>query len=311
VVLNDTELSFSSGNNPQVIEGLPAGQYRLVTSNVPAGYVVPDYVPITVQKQAERQHYDIYVPTILIDIWAIDKATEEKVEGVTATILDSSGRTVYDSVPLEFLKEYVPAGDYTIRINTVPDRYLKPADTPITVRAIREKQDYIIPLEHLGSITIRKTDDHGAPVQGASYDLADSTGRVIMTRTTDRDGVAVFSDRDKLVQGEYIITETKTGAGLTLLSDSIRATIPLTMSDAEVRAKGADTSKGWHNARTGTWYFYDLTFNVTNSAKFTMPMSGDIPTMLRLCMVSGMTGLLAGTAYLVFRRRTASAASTN
>ena len=311
VVLNGTELSFSSGNDPQVIEGLPAGEYRLVTSNVPAGHVIPDYTAITVQKQTERQHFDIYVPTILIDVWAIDKATEEKVEGVTASILDASGRTVYQDVPLEFIQEYVPAGDYTIRITAVPDRYQYPEDTPITVRAIREKQDYIIPLEHLGSITIKKTDDHGDPVQGASYDLADSTGRVMITRTTDRNGVAVFSDRDKLVVGEYVITETKTGAGLTLLSDSIRATIPLTMSDAEAQAKGADTSKGWHNARTGTWYFYDLTFNITNTAKFTMPMSGDIPTVLRLCMVSGMTGLLAGTAYLVFRRRTASAASAN
>ena len=234
----------------------------------------------------------------------------EKVEGVRATILDSTGRAVYDNVPLEFVQEYVPAGNYTIRIISVPDRYQYPADTPITVQAIRDKQDFIIPLEHLGSITIRKTDDHGAPVQGASYDLADSTGRVIMTRTTDRDGVAVFSDRDKLVPGEYIITETKTGAGLTLLSDTIRATIPLTMTDAEAQAKGADTSKGWHNARTGTWYFYDLTFNITNSAKFTMPMSGDIPTILRLCIVSGMTGLLAGTAYLIYRRRTVCAEST-
>ena len=301
--LNGTELSFTSSTNPQVIEGLPAGQYRLVTSNVPAGYVLPDYVPITVQKQAERQHYDIYVPTIMIDIIAIDAITEEPLPGITATVYDKAGKPVYQNVTLEFIREYVPAGDYTVKINHVPDRYAYPADTPIKVKAIRDVQKFVIPIEHLGSITVTKYDSDGkTPLKGVTFALSDSSGKTIMTKTTDAKGQVVFIADDKLVAGDYVVTETKTVPGHTLLTEPIRCTIPMVMTDAEAQAQNADTSKGFHSPTTKSWYFFDLTFDVTNHANFFVPMTGGTQTAL---FVSGFAALaaMAGAVYYLQHRK--------
>ena len=301
--LNGTELSFTSSANAQVIEGLPAGQYRLVTSDVPAGYIIPDFVPITVQKQTEYQHYDIYVPTIMIDIVAIDAITEEPLPGITATVYDKNGRAVFQNISLEFLREYVPAGDYTVKINHVPDRYAYPKDTPITVRAIRDVQKYVIPIEHLGSITVTKYDSDGrTPLKGVTFALSDSSGNTIMTKTTDSKGQVVFIADDKLVAGDYVVTETKTVSGHTLLAEPIRCTIPMVMTDAQAANEHADTSRGFHSPTTNSWYFFDLTFDVTNHANFFVPMTGGTNGAL---FVSGFAALcaMAGAVYSLQHRK--------
>jgi uncharacterized surface anchored protein len=303
IALNGKELTFTSGTDPIVTEGLPAGQYRIVTDSVPAGYVVPSFTSITVKKQAERQHYDIYVPTIMIDIIAIDAITEEPLPGITATVYDKAGKPVYQNVTLEFIREYVPAGDYTVKINHVPDRYAYPADTPIRVKAIRDVQKFVIPIEHLGSITVTKYDSDGkTPLKGVTFALSDSSGKTIMTKTTDAKGQVVFIADDKLVAGDYVVTETKTVPGHTLLTEPIRCTIPMVMTDAEAQAQNADTSKGFHSPTTKSWYFFDLTFDVTNHANFFVPMTGGTQTAL---FVSGFAALaaMAGAVYYLQHRK--------
>jgi hypothetical protein len=301
IILDGQELTFTSNAEVQTVEALPAGTYWIVADSVPDGYVVPENTVITVKNQTGTQHYDVYVPTIFIDVWAIDSATEEVVDGVKVTVYDAEGKAVYQDVSLEFVQEYVPAGDYTIQVTAVPNRYRMPDDTDITVEQIRDKQDFIIPLEHLGSITIKKYDADGDPLSGVSYDLSDADGNIIMTKTTDKNGEAVFMDKDKLVPGDYVVTETKTGKGLSLLSDSIKVTIPVTMTDEEATAQNADTSKGWHNKNTGTWYFYDVSYEITNHSNFAVPMTGG--SGLYLTGVFAFAMLTASAAFLLFRKK--------
>lgn len=304
VSIDGKPLSFTSTDKVITIEGVRPNDYYIVADSVPAGYVMPAPTKITVIKTRDTQHFDVYVPTILIDVWAIDKITGDKVDGVKATLFDKAGKAVYKDVSLEFIREYAPAGDYTIKVTTVPSRYILPDDTNITVKAIREKQDYIIPLEHLGSITVKKYDASHQPLAGVSFTLSDSNGKIIMQKTTDKNGQAVFMDDSSLVAGEYVLTETKTKAGLSLLSEPIHVTIPLVMTDAEVAAQKADTSKGWHNATEKHWYFYDVTYEISNNTNFAVPSTGGNLNYTMFCFM-GLVGLLCGCYILLPNKKLA------
>ena len=72
---------------------------------------------------------------------------------------------------------------------------------------------------------------------------------------TDAAGEITF---DGLIPDTYTITETKTKEGKTLLREPITATIPLTMSQAEVDKQNVDTSKAIRDGNT--YYFYHLTY---------------------------------------------------
>lgn len=55
----------------------------------------------------------------------------------------------------------------------------------------------------------------------------------------------------------------------------IAFTLPITMTDENAKEMSAATDKGKFDDYTNKWYFYEATFEVTNNAKFKMPMTGD------------------------------------
>lgn len=285
------------------IFGLPAGQYRVVADSVPEGYVMPKPLTIEVKDTTQLQHYDLYVPTIIIDIWAVDKQTGEKVKGVKVNILDKTGKPVGENIPLEYVEEYFHAGDYVIHTVTVPDEYELPADVTMKVKAIREKQDFIIPLIKKGSITVKKLDADGVtPLSGVTFELTDSTGKLKVTKTTGADGTLLFDSKDGVSTGTYTLTETKTTAGHSLLSEPVTIQIPMVMTAEEVKAQKVDTSKGSFNADENRWYFYDVTYEITNHSNFVLPMTGGSPVLIYGITFTGILAL-AGAAYVLLTRR--------
>lgn len=189
-----------------------------------------------------------------------------------------------------------------MKVTEVPERYLLPGDTEITVQAIKTMQKFIIPLERLGSITVRKYDSKGKSLSGVTFTLSNTAGEEVMTKTTDSDGKVTFIDQNQLMPGNYIVTETKTVPGQTLLPEPIRVTIPMTMTDAEVERQKADKEKGLHNEKDGVWHFYDLTFAVRNNAVFTMPTAGGHNILIWIAGTVGLTGIAA--AIWLLRRKT-------
>ena len=89
--------------------------------------------------------------------------------------------------------------------------------------------------------------------------------------TTDANGNITWSNLD---QGEYQITEIQTVSGMTLLKDPIKITLPITMTDKQAKAMSAATDLGKFDNYTNKWYFYEATFDVTNSVSFKMPTTG-------------------------------------
>lgn len=303
VKLDGKSLSYTSTDKVITIFGLPAGQYRVVADSVPEGYVMPKPLTIEVKDTTQLQHYDLYVPTILIDIWAVDKQTGEKVKGVKVNILDKAGKLVGENIPLEYVEEYFHAGDYVIHTVAVPDEYELPADVTMKVKAIREKQDFIIPLIKKGSITVKKLDADGVtPLSGVTFELTDSTGKLKVTKTTGADGTLLFDSKDGVSTGTYTLTETKTTAGHSLLSEPVTIQIPMVMTAEEVKAQKVDTSKGSFNADENRWYFYDVTYEITNHSNFVLPMTGGSPVLIYGITFTGILAL-AGAAYVLLTRR--------
>ena len=138
-------------------------------------------------------------------------------------------------------------------------------------------------------ITVRKLSDSGQPLRGVEFelkfvkeseaytDVAAKSYTPLLKQgettkaTTDANGYIVWQNLD---QGEYQVTETKTVSGNTLLKDPINITLPITMTDKEAKAMSAATDQGQFDEYTNKWYFYEATFEVTNSAKFIMPTTG-------------------------------------
>ena len=138
-------------------------------------------------------------------------------------------------------------------------------------------------------IKIRKLSDDGKPLQGVEFELkfvkesepytsdADKSYIPLLKQgettkaTTDADGYIVWQNLD---QGEYQITETKTISGNTLLKDPIKITLPITMTDKQAKAMSAATDQGQFDEYTNKWYFYEATFEVTNTPNFVMPTTG-------------------------------------
>lgn len=88
---------------------------------------------------------------------------------------------------------------------------------------------------------------------------------------TDSNGYIVWENLD---QGEYQIVETKTLEGKTLLKDPINITLPITMTDKQAKDMSAATDNGQYDVDKKLWYFYEATYEVTNTPTFVMPITG-------------------------------------
>lgn len=92
------------------------------------------------------------------------------------------------------------------------------------------------------------------------------------TLTTDKNGYVEIGNLD---QGEYQIVETSTKAGNTLLKDPIKITLPITMTDKDAKRLSAATDNGqFDKGYTNKWYFYEATYEITNTPTFKIPTTG-------------------------------------
>lgn len=122
-----------------------------------------------------------------------------------------------------------------------------------------------------GSVNVIKYDTDGkTPLAGVSFKLVGDDGSEY-TGTSDEDGNVVF---DKLIPQHYVLTETSTVDGHTLLKDNIDITIPLEMTEDEVNAQNADMNKAVWDEVAGKYCFYDVTYEVSNTVNFSVPMTG-------------------------------------
>ncbi len=142
---------------------------------------------------------------------------------------------------------------------------------------------YDSPDTSLSLLTITKYGSDGVtPLEGVTYTLYDSDGEEVATATTDSKGVVTFED---LYPDVYTLIETATVSGYTLLADPVTIELPLvfSMDDADEYKITEDTNGVIYvssttdadgNASDECYLVYVLNYDITDTATFTMPMTG-------------------------------------
>lgn len=149
-----------------------------------------------------------------------------------------------------------------------------------------------------GSLKVVKYGDDNKPLAGVKFKLVGDDGSVY-TGTTDKNGVYTFKE---LMPQHYVLTETETPDGYTLLKDNVDVNIPYEVSDQKAKDAKMDTSKAVHDASKNVYYFYDITYNIKNGQAFPVVYTGGDQTMLYIGMAAALVMIGLG-GYMVIRRR--------
>ena len=242
-----------------VFKDLPQGKYSYQEISAPSGYVV------------DKTKYQITITATVLNITAkrtnarakgsltinkVDAETGKALAGVTYRLYDSAGKKVADAITSADGKAVfkdLPQGKYSYQEISAPSGYVvdnTKYQITITATALNITAKRTNTLAK-GSITVRKVDATGAPLAGAELLLETSADGKTWTEvgkiTTDSTGVAEWENLKTGVQ--YRVTETKSPAGYTLLTEPLFAGV-------------LDSSNR------------DVTITACNNAGFVLPFTG-------------------------------------
>lgn len=113
-------------------------------------------------------------------------------------------------------------------------------------------------------------------LQKADGDWQPETDEKVQSASTGTDGKLVFSN---LKEGNYLLTETKTLSGYTLLKEPVKIRIPYTVEESS----GTGTSYVASDdivgvTEGGQTKYYNLTYTITNGQSFDLPQTGGTTT---------------------------------
>ena len=285
---------------------LAGKQYVLIEVKAPVDYAIADPITFTVNTDGGEQQvtmsddYDTHPVSI-----RKKNLDGQLIGGAVLQITGKEDGKAGNMEPVQWIseenKEHVVElrkGTYTLHEITPPAWYLPAEDIRFTVDKdgnifiAGNKADAVemtdIQVKSC-KITIKKYESDGkTPLAGVTFKLEflsakypDVSGNKDYSRmlkpgeskelTSDSNGEIVF---DNLDQGEYVLTETKTASGHMLMKDSIHISLPLEMTDEEVKQAGnIDMAKA--EKFDGLNHFYELKYDISNGAVLDMPKTGD------------------------------------
>lgn len=150
-----------------------------------------------------------------------------------------------------------------------------------------------------GSVNVIKYDsDSKTPLAGVTFKLVGDDGSEY-TGTSDENGNVLF---DTLLPQHYVLTEVSTVDGHSLLKDNIDVTLPVQLTEAEAKEQNADTTKAVWDEATGTYCFYDATYEISNDVTFLIPMTGGNPIPLYAGLAAALA-LIGTGVYFIMRKK--------
>ena len=223
---------------------IPVGEYILteIVTDVNKGYIISDPVKIVISQDTTTK-LEVFndMKVSQIKLIKTQKGTEDVfVAGAEYTLYNEDGSVYKTSTTDEagMIKFFnVPYGKYTLKETKAPFGYSL-NETEFSVNVTENTAVYTIETEDeliLTDIKVKKTcKETGVALANTEFTLYNaSSGEAIATVTTDKSGIAVFTD---VAYGDYVIKETKAPEGYANDSENISFTVNDEYNDETVHS---------------------------------------------------------------------------
>lgn len=226
VLLDDTGKEIDAWTTDGVvhtISKLCSGKYVLKEKAAPAGYVTGEDVTVTVTDAPGVQLAEVYnVPTVT-EVSLKEEGSEQGISGAELSIIDAAGNIVEkwitDGKTHQIKK--LAVGEYILRQMGSAQGYTIASDVPFTVIDSKD----ILSISMFNNVTrveITLKNEKEELLGGAQLIIKDASGKEIDRFVTAEEAYL----KEKLNQGEYILTEVSPCAGYVSAES-----VPFTVTD--------------------------------------------------------------------------------
>lgn len=221
--------SWVSTDTPHLLKGLKPGEYVLIETRAPEGYLEAEKVYFTVRENMTIEDtvlVEMFDDDTKTEIKKVDRDTKEPVAGATLRLLKADTQELVrewitdetGSIQIQGLS----AGEYLVQEVKAPDGYLVLKE-PLKITVVKDYkvQTFVVENQKIRTV-IEKTDSEtGEPVAGAVLRLVDEAGKEAARWITAGEPQVLTG----LKAGWYTIEEIQAPGGYLLLKEPRRIQI--------------------------------------------------------------------------------------
>ena len=265
--------------NGEFMEDIPHGLYIVREEKVPFGYVEKEEKR---EQEADLRTCDFQTPVVekklnfsnvstLVEISKTDMTDGAEIPGAKLEVRDEQGNLIEQWISGKEphrIRALERGKTYTLTELTAPRGYVNAETVSFTVENTGEIQKVEMKDDHAsGILIIKKTDSHtGEPLENAVFELKTSTGELLETLTTDKEGIAqsdlyeigLFEDGVFQEEFSYILQEKKAPYGYEKEEKEYKIVFayeggdtPVTEVVKEIKNSKAPSEAGTDSPKTG------------------------------------------------------------